>query len=74
MKTQNNVAAEIWLAIGADKWTTLRKTAALVAYDYLIEQHKTGYFSPYQNMIDRLAKRWQIGDWLCALSAHYPIK
>ena len=74
MKTQKlSTAAEIWLALKMDKFSAIRKAAATVCFDYLIEQHINGYFPPYQAQIDRISKRFNLGEWLLALSAHYPV-
>jgi hypothetical protein len=68
-----NVETEIWLALKMDYWPKVRKMAALVAYDYWMASHRHGRFAPYEAQLDRLANRFHLGDWLCALSAHYPI-
>jgi hypothetical protein len=67
-------SAQIWLALGMDQWPAIRKAAALAAFDYLMIQHKLGAFPPFQAQINRLRNRFRLGDWLCALSAHYPVK
>ena len=57
-----------------DKFATVRKMAALVAYDYWMQMHQFGSFEPYEAQLTRYANRFHLGDWLMALSAHYPVK
>lgn len=68
-----NIETQIYLALGLDKASQLRKIAACVAYRYWMEMHRYGEFSANIRSLERIAKRFRLGDWICALSAHYPI-
>ena len=69
-----NVETKIWLALKLDFTSQLRKAAAIAAYHYWMEMHRYGEFSANTKALTRLVKRFKLGDWVCALSAHYPIK
>jgi hypothetical protein len=69
-----NVETKIYLALGLDKAPAIRKVAATVAYRYWMEMHRHGWFAGNAKALARLVKRFRLGDWICALSAHYPIK
>ena len=74
MNMKISVSAEIWLALGMDKWPTNRKLAAHAAFDLWMWEHELGYFGPIHSQMSAIEKRWHLGDWLQALSAHYPIR
>jgi len=69
-----NVETKIFLALGLDKAHTIRKIAATVAYRYWMEMHRFGWFKSNQDKLTKLVKRFRLGDWICALSAHYPVR
>lgn len=69
-----SVAAEIFLALGIDKWPKLRRMAANVACDYWMEMHRWGECQPNIEAMERICKRFRVGDYICALSVHYPIR
>ena len=69
-----NIETQIFLALGLDKASTIRKIAATVAYRYWMEMHRNGWFKANQDSLTRIIVRFRLGDWICALSAHYPVK
>lgn len=69
-----NVAAKIFLALNLDKASSLRKISATVAFRYLIEMHRYGFISINQQQIERICKRFKIGDFIAACAVHYPCK
>ena len=68
-----NIETQIYLALGLDKASALRKIAATVAYRYWMEMHRYGSFKANEDDLGRLIKRFHLGDWICAISAHYPV-
>lgn len=69
-----NKAAEIYLALGIDKSPAIRRIAACVAFRYWMEMHRYGEFQANIHQLERLMKRFRLGDFILAVSAHYPIK
>ena len=69
-----NIETKIFLALDLDKAPAVRKIAATVAYRYWMEMHRNGWFKANADKLARLMKRFRLGDWICALSAHYPVK
>ncbi len=69
-----NKATEIYLALGLDKSPKLRRIAACIAATLWLEMHHHGEFSANVQSLKRLIKRWRLGDYICALSAHYPVR
>ena len=69
-----NKAAQIYLALDLDKAPALRRIAACVAARYWLEMHRHGEFKANCDALDRLIKRFRLGDFICALSAHYPLR
>lgn len=67
-----NKAAEIYLAMHLDKRPTLARIAACILTRYVLEMHRYGEFTVAVNGITKLAKRFRLGDYACALHAHYP--
>lgn len=68
-----NTATEIYLALGLDKAPALRKMAASVACRYWMEMHRYGEIPNNCRALNRIMKRFRLGDFICALSVHYPI-
>lgn len=68
-----NKAAEIFLAMNLDKASTIRRIAAHVACDYWMQMHQHGFFQPYEHALQRICRRFKLGDFILALSAHYPV-
>ncbi len=69
-----NVAAKIFLAMDLDKAPAIRKAAACVAFDYLMELHRYGYVDDTQKQIERICRRFRVGDFIAACSVHYPCR
>ncbi len=69
-----NTATKIFLALELDKASVLRRIAASVACRYWMEMHRHGEFKANCLALDRLMKRFRLGDFICALSVHYPIR
>lgn len=65
---------EIFFALGLDKTGALRKIAAAVAFRYWMEMHRYGEFSNNVSALNKIVKRFRLGDWIMAVSAHYPLK
>lgn len=73
MKNDMPVAAQIFLAVGLDKAPAIRRIAATVASRYWMEMHRYGEIADNCRQLDRLMKRFRLGDFIVALSVHYPI-
>lgn len=69
-----NVATQIYLALAIDKSPALRRIAASVACRYWMEMHRYGEFRAATLALNRLMLRFRLGDFVLALSAHYPIR
>ena len=68
-----NVETKIFLALKLDEAPALRKIAATVAYNYWMEMHRYGAFQANIIALERIVKRFKLGDWIVAISAHYPL-
>lgn len=69
-----NTETQIFLALNLDKATALRKIAASVACRYWMEMHRYGEIPENCQQLNRLMKRFRLGDFITAISVHYPIK
>ena len=69
-----NTATKIYLALGLDKATTIRRMAAHVACVYWMEMHRYGEIDGNIKSMERICKRFHVGDFICALAPHYPIR
>lgn len=74
MSTELPVGAEIFLALGLDKAPAIRKIAATVTFRYLMELHRYGYVADTQREIERICRRFRLGDFIAACSVHYPCR
>jgi hypothetical protein len=66
------IYTEIALALNVHKWPRLRQVACTVATRQIFELHKYGRFPAGMKLLDKLCKRWKLGDYACAMQAHYP--
>lgn len=73
MTTELNKAAECYLALGLDKAPAIRKVAACIAARYWLEMHRYGEFEVNCVALNRLMRRFRLGDFVTALAANYPI-
>lgn len=69
-----NKATEIYLALGLDKRPAIVRIAACILARYVLEMHRYGEFEVACRQINRLSKRFRLGDFACALFANYPIR
>ena len=67
-----SISAKIAFALNAHKWPTLRQIALSIAAKQIMELHKYGRFPAGIDLLDRVSKRWKLGDFVCAMMAHYP--
>lgn len=67
-------AAKIYVAMNLDKAPWIRMKAAAIVAVLMIELNRDGYCEPSIQLISRLSRRFRLGDFVTALSAHYPIK
>lgn len=67
-------AVEIFIALGLDKAPALRKIAVTVCSRYWFEMVRYGEFEENCKEITRLVKRFRLGDYMCAISANYPLR
>ena len=67
-------AAQIYLALNLDKAPLLRRLAACLACIYWLEMHRYGEFSANVQSLNRLIKRFRLGDLVCAMAANYPLR
>lgn len=74
MKLELTKSAQIYLALNLDKASALRQIAATVVTRYWMELHHYGEVKDTCDEITRICKRFKLGDYVCALSVHYPIK
>jgi hypothetical protein len=74
MKSNMNVGAEIFLALGLDHAPAIRKIAATVVFRYLMELHRYGYVDDTQKQIIRICRRFGLGDFIMACAVHYPCR
>jgi len=72
MQNELSIGAKIFFALGADKWPKLRQIALSVAARQIMELHQYGRFKAGINTLDRLSARWKLGNFVCAMQAHYP--
>lgn len=72
MITDLPIQAQIALAFGADKWPQLRQIALSIVSKQVLELHQHGRFEPGMRLLGRVSKRWRLGDFVSAMSAHYP--
>lgn len=69
-----SITAQIFIALKLDKAPALRRIAASVACRYWMEMHNYGEITGNCAALNRLMRRFRLGDFICALSAHYPIR
>jgi len=48
--------------------------AAHVACVYWMEMHRYGEIAGNIKSMERICKRFHVGDFICALAPHYPIR
>ena len=68
-----NKATEIYLTLGLDKAPIIRRIAACVAANYWLEMHRYGEITANIKSMERICRRFRVGDYICALAPHYPI-
>lgn len=67
-----STSAKIAFALNAHKWSSLRQIALSIATKQIMELHKYGRFPAGMSLLDRISRRWKLGDFVCAMMAHYP--
>lgn len=69
-----NTATKIYLALNLDKAPAMRRIAASVAAKYWLEMHRYGEIPNNCKELNRICKRFRVGDYICAIAPHYPIR
>ncbi len=72
MNNELSISAKIAFALGARNWPHLRQIALSIATRQIMELHQHGRFPAGMELLDRVSKRWKLGDYVCAMRAHYP--
>ncbi len=67
-----DAARESYLALGVDHRPIIVRIAACVLARYVFEMHRYGEFNSACDAINRLQKRFKLGDFSTALFANYP--
>lgn len=62
---------KIALALNVHKWPQLRQVACTVATRQIFELHKYGRFPAGMKLLNKVSKRWKLGDYVTAMMAHY---
>jgi len=65
------IGAQIYLALGLDKSSRLRRRAATLVARYVKEFHLYGWNPGYDHFV-KVCRRFKLGDFAQALQAHYP--
>lgn len=66
-----SISAKIAFALGAHKWPHLRQIALSIAAKQIMELHQYGRFKAGMDLLDRVSKRWKLGNFVSAMQAHY---
>jgi hypothetical protein len=72
MTMEMTIAAKCYLALGIDKRPQIVRSASHVVFKYVMEIHKFGEFAAARREIKRIADRFKLWDYVCALHANYP--
>jgi hypothetical protein len=72
MTNEPSIPATIAFALGARNWSHLRQIALSIATKQIMELHQYGRFSAGMELLNRVSKRWKLGNYVCAMQAHYP--
>lgn len=67
-------AVQCYLACEIDRKPQLVRIAACILSRYVFEMHRYGEFQAACDEINKLMKRFRLGDYACALFANYPPK
>jgi hypothetical protein len=67
-----STSAKIAFALNAHKWPHLRQIALSIAAKQIMELHQYGRFPAGMSLLDRVSKRWKLGNFVSAMMAHYP--
>lgn len=72
MTNELSIPATIAFALNAHNWPHLRQIALSIATKQIMELHQYGRFPAGMRLLDRVSKRWKLGNYVCAMMAHYP--
>ena len=72
MNDELSISAKIAFALGARNWPHLRQIALSITTKQIFELHKYGRFPAGMQLLDRVSKRWKLGNYVSAMTAHYP--
>lgn len=72
MNNELSTSAKIAFALGAHKWSNLRQIALSIVAKQIMELHQYGRFPAGMELLNRVSKRWKLGNYVSAMMAHYP--